>query len=185
MREEKVFFTNMCIVQNPFDGRYLFLKRAKHKAWPGYTFPGGHVEEGEDFREAILREMKEETGLDLHEVELRAVYRWPSEQSSANESATEKKKTNRQDDTACHEGSREQDDQATNASFNTSKKEVLQEVSLFYYSSSYSGTLASSEEGSLHWMSLEELKQKPQEERSVGLEKILSLYGLSMDEDLS
>lgn len=30
-----------------------------------YQFPGGHVEEGETLKEAILREVKEETGIEL------------------------------------------------------------------------------------------------------------------------
>jgi mutator protein MutT len=47
------------------DGRYLFLQRAEHKKSPGiWTFPGGSVEDGETPREAMRREMKEETGLE-------------------------------------------------------------------------------------------------------------------------
>ncbi len=33
------------------------------KDWPGITFSGGHVEAGESFTEAVIREVKEETGL--------------------------------------------------------------------------------------------------------------------------
>lgn len=47
------------------DGKYLFLKRAEHMKSPGiWTFPGGSVEEDETPREAMRREMKEETGLE-------------------------------------------------------------------------------------------------------------------------
>lgn len=48
-------------------GELLLLK--SHK-WPGkYVVPGGHVELGESLEEAVIREAKEETGLDIHDLE--------------------------------------------------------------------------------------------------------------------
>lgn len=45
----------------------LLLK--SHK-WPGkYVVPGGHVELGERLEEAVVRETKEETGLDVYDLE--------------------------------------------------------------------------------------------------------------------
>ena len=35
------------------------------KRLAGYTLPGGHVEPGEPFVDAVIREMKEQTGLDI------------------------------------------------------------------------------------------------------------------------
>lgn len=42
-----------------------------------YEFPAGLVEKGEDFKEAGIREMKEETGLTLEPVEADAAYEKP------------------------------------------------------------------------------------------------------------
>ena len=48
-------------------GELLLLK--SHK-WPGqYVVPGGHVELGERIEEAVVRETKEETGLDVFDLE--------------------------------------------------------------------------------------------------------------------
>ena len=50
-----------------------------------YQFPGGHVEDGEELEEAVIREIKEETGIELKEVKtepfclLTGYYKdWPS-----------------------------------------------------------------------------------------------------------
>lgn len=49
------------------DNKLLLLK--SHK-WPGkYVVPGGHVELGERLEEAVVRETKEETGLDVYDIE--------------------------------------------------------------------------------------------------------------------
>jgi nucleoside triphosphatase len=51
---------------NP-SGELLLL--SSHK-WPGkYVVPGGHVELGERLQDAVIRETKEETGLDIRDVE--------------------------------------------------------------------------------------------------------------------
>jgi nucleoside triphosphatase len=47
-------------------GELLLLQ--SHK-WPGkYVVPGGHVELGERMEHAAIREAKEETGLDIHDL---------------------------------------------------------------------------------------------------------------------
>jgi len=42
-----------------------------------YEFPAGLVDEGEDFRTAGIRELKEETGLDFHPIEVDDMYTRP------------------------------------------------------------------------------------------------------------
>jgi 8-oxo-dGTP pyrophosphatase MutT (NUDIX family) len=44
------------------DGRCLALRRADRKEW---VFPKGHLEEGEAPQDAAIREVREETGLDI------------------------------------------------------------------------------------------------------------------------
>jgi nucleoside triphosphatase len=48
-------------------GELLLLR--SHK-WPGmHVVPGGHVELGEHIEETVIRESKEETGLDVYDIE--------------------------------------------------------------------------------------------------------------------
>lgn len=46
----------------------IFLMRS-HKWRDKYTVPGGHIELGETMEEALLRELKEETGFDIYDIE--------------------------------------------------------------------------------------------------------------------
>ena len=46
------------------DGSFLVQNRKKQD-WPGINFPGGHVEDNETIQQSCIREIKEETGLDI------------------------------------------------------------------------------------------------------------------------
>ena len=73
MRVEKVEFTNMCMV---CDGSRVVVIDRKKQEWPGVTFPGGHVEPGEAFSDAVIREVQEETGLNIRSPQLCGIKDW-------------------------------------------------------------------------------------------------------------
>ena len=75
-RTEKVELTVLCLLQ---DGKMLLLQNRVKEDWKGYTFPGGHVEPGESFVDAVKREMKEETGLDILNPRLVGIKQFPIE----------------------------------------------------------------------------------------------------------
>lgn len=52
------------------DGKVLVVRRARKPALNLYTLPGGGVEIGETLSEAVAREVREETGLDVEPVAL-------------------------------------------------------------------------------------------------------------------
>lgn len=52
------------------DDKILTVRMCKNKF---YCLPGGHVETGEDTKETIIREMKEESGYDVEKPQLIAV----------------------------------------------------------------------------------------------------------------
>lgn len=55
------------------DGRFLMTSRPEGKVYAGYwEFPGGKVEAGETLEEALVREMKEELGVQV--TDCREVY---------------------------------------------------------------------------------------------------------------
>ena len=52
------------------NGRVLIVRRARAPAHGLYTLPGGGVELGETLEEAVMREIREETNLDIEPVAL-------------------------------------------------------------------------------------------------------------------
>ena len=73
-RTENVELTVLCLLHH--NGQYLLQDRVK-KDWNGFTLPGGHVEPGESIVDAVVREMKEETGLTITDPKLCGVKHFP------------------------------------------------------------------------------------------------------------
>ena len=67
-KTEQAIFTVLCMVSDG-NGNILVEDRLDPD-WPGICFPGGHVEPGESFTEAAIRETFEETGLTIEDPKL-------------------------------------------------------------------------------------------------------------------
>lgn len=76
-RTERVELTTLIMVTDS-QGRMLVQDRLDPK-WGGVCFPGGHVEPGESFVHAAIREMQEETGLSIEAPKLCGVKQFPIE----------------------------------------------------------------------------------------------------------
>ena len=71
-RAERVTLMNMCMIR---DGNRV-LVQDNISGYKGITFPGGHVEHGESFTDAVIREVYEETGLVISAPKLCGVKDW-------------------------------------------------------------------------------------------------------------
>lgn len=71
-KTEKVVLTNMCRIE---DGSRVVMQKRKD-SWHGVSFPGGHVEMGEPFTDAVIREVFEETGLTISHPTLCGIKDW-------------------------------------------------------------------------------------------------------------
>ncbi len=61
-RTIKAELTNICMITRADE--VLVIDRVSSD-WPGITFPGGHVENDESVMASVIREVKEETGLNV------------------------------------------------------------------------------------------------------------------------
>lgn len=73
-KTERVLFTNMCMIS---DGKgNMLVEDRLNPDWPGITFPGGHVEYGESFTDAMIREVFEKTGLTVSNLQMCGIKDW-------------------------------------------------------------------------------------------------------------
>lgn len=66
--------TNMVMI---YDREHdLVLVQNRIKSWKGIAFPGGHLESGESIYESAVREVKEETGIDVSNLTVCGIVHW-------------------------------------------------------------------------------------------------------------
>ena len=78
-RTERVTLTNLCMIVN---GTKILVQDKVGGDAGGIILPGGHVEKHEPVVESVIREMKEETGLDIRNPRLCGVKEWINEDGS-------------------------------------------------------------------------------------------------------
>ena len=78
-RAERVILTNICMI---VDGTRILVQDKVGKDAGGIILPGGHVEEHEPIVDSVIREMKEETGLDIEQPRLCGIKEWINEDGS-------------------------------------------------------------------------------------------------------
>ena len=72
-RTETVTLTNMCMI---YRGTQVLVQDRVGDDWSGIAVPGGHVEKGESLTDAVIREVREETGLTIRSPQLCGVKDW-------------------------------------------------------------------------------------------------------------
>lgn len=70
----KLEITNMVMVQDQSTGKVVVQERVK--SWCGIAFPGGHAEPNESIYDSAVREIKEETGLDIQNLKACGFMYW-------------------------------------------------------------------------------------------------------------
>lgn len=71
---ENVKLMNMCKIIDTNTNKVLVQDRVK--SWKGIAFPGGKINNGESITKSTIREVKEETGLDITNLKLCGIKNW-------------------------------------------------------------------------------------------------------------
>lgn len=79
-RTEKITLTNMCMIYD--DKGQVVVEDKVGKKVRGLILPGGHVEEHESIADSMIREIFEETGLHISNIQLCGVKDWIEEDGS-------------------------------------------------------------------------------------------------------
>ena len=79
-REEKAIFTVLCMVSD--ENGNILVEDRKDPTWRGVSLPGGHVEQGEPFTKAAVREVMEETGLIMEDPRLCGVKQFQTDKNA-------------------------------------------------------------------------------------------------------
>lgn len=73
----EVVLTNMCMITDRTTDKVLVQQRTK--SWQGLTFPGGKLEPKESILDSVVREVKEETGLEVSNLKICGIKDWYEE----------------------------------------------------------------------------------------------------------
>ena len=79
-RNTSVELTNMCMVYD--NNGNVLVEEKVGKNYHGLIFPGGHVENRESVVNSMIREIKEETGLTISNLEFCGIKDWVEEDGS-------------------------------------------------------------------------------------------------------
>ncbi|MBQ2755671.1 MAG: 8-oxo-dGTP diphosphatase [Oscillospiraceae bacterium] len=69
----QIELTNMVMI---YDDKGRALVQERVKSWKGISFPGGHVEPDESFMASAIREVREETGLTVTDLQSCGIIHW-------------------------------------------------------------------------------------------------------------
>lgn len=72
----KTKLMNMCMVIDKVNNKVVVQDKINSTDWRGITLPGGKVENGESIIESTIREVKEETGLDVKHLKFSGLIDW-------------------------------------------------------------------------------------------------------------
>jgi len=74
--EKRIWLSVGASIYNEKHDEYLLIKRSDNGLW---QLPGGVVEPGEELVDAVIREVKEETGVNVRVIRVTGVYESPNE----------------------------------------------------------------------------------------------------------
>lgn len=75
----KTEITNMVMVEDRKTGRVAVIDR--ERSWRGVAFPGGHLENDESIYDSAVREVREETGLEVRNLKACGFIHWYSRET--------------------------------------------------------------------------------------------------------